>query len=107
MPDVTDGEHQSAAVTLRELMGAYRDHEDLISIGAYRRGGNRRVDVAIELQERLNAYLKQRVEEPATPADARAGILRLGQEAAQISARLEQQSRQVQPQPQVRTTQQR
>lgn len=107
MPDVTDKEHYDAAAAMRELMGAYRDHEDLISIGAYRRGGNRRVDVAIELQERLNAYLKQRVEEPAALADARAGLLSLAQDAAQISARFDQQSRQTQPQQQVRTTQQR
>ena len=33
MPDVTDAEHRRAAVAVRELLAAYRDHEDLISIG--------------------------------------------------------------------------
>ena len=37
MPDVTARIHQDAAQTVRELMAAYRDHEDLISIGAYLR----------------------------------------------------------------------
>ena len=34
MPDVTTPEHLRAAVAVRELMAAYRDHEDLISVGA-------------------------------------------------------------------------
>ncbi len=40
MPEVTADEHRQAAQVLRELLAAYRDHEDLISIGAYRRGSN-------------------------------------------------------------------
>ena len=94
MPDVTSEEHRNAAVLLRELLSAYRDHEDLISIGAYRRGSNRAVDVSIELQDRINTYLKQKVEEPSTLEDARDGLIQLSQEAAQIAAQLDQKSQQ-------------
>ncbi len=38
MPDITSREHQDAAQSIRELLAAYREHEDLISIGAYRAG---------------------------------------------------------------------
>ena len=100
MPDVTSDEHRDAAVQLRELLGAYRDHEDLISIGAYRRGSNRAVDVSIELQERINAYLKQQIKEPSTLEDARAGLIQLGQQAAQVADGLNQPSQQAQQQQQ-------
>ncbi len=81
MPDVTDDQHRRAAVRLRELSAAYRDHEDLISIGAYRRGSNPTVDTAIEMQQSINRYLRQPVEEPSTLEDARNGLMQLEQEA--------------------------
>ena len=65
MPDVTAPEHRQAATAVRELLAAYRDHEDLISVGAYRRGSNRIVDVAIEMQDDLNRFLRQAVEQPS------------------------------------------
>ena len=110
MPDVTSEEHRNAAVLVRELLGAYRDHEDLISIGAYRRGSNRAVDVSIELQDHINAYLKQRVEEPSNLEDARAGLIKLGQKAVQVAAQQKQQSLQAQQkiqQPQIQQQQAR
>jgi flagellum-specific ATP synthase len=66
MPDIASVEHRDAAQSIRELMAVYRDHEDLISIGAYRQGANRQVDVAIELLDEINKYLRQKVEEPST-----------------------------------------
>ena len=76
-PDVTDEEHRQAIFTLRKLLGAYRDHEDLISIGAYHRGSQKVVDAAIDLQEAINSYLRQPVGQPATLADARQQLLEL------------------------------
>jgi flagellum-specific ATP synthase len=83
MPEVIPQEHHQAAQVMRQLLAAYRDHEDLISIGAYRRGSNPAVDVAIEMQEPINAYLRQRVEEGATLEEAHSGLLQLKQQAAQ------------------------
>ena len=77
MPEVADEEHLRATYALRELLGAYRDHQELISIGAYRRGGNKSVDAAIDMQEEVNRYLRQSVEQPATFAEARDRLLEL------------------------------
>ena len=75
MPEVTDDEHRQATYALRDLLGAYRDHQDLISIGAYRRGSNKTVDAAIDMQDAINRYLRQPVEQPSTLADAREQLL--------------------------------
>jgi flagellum-specific ATP synthase len=79
MPEVTDQEHRQAIYAIRDMLGAYRDHEDLISIGAYHRGSNATVDAAIDLQDELNRYLRQPVEQPSTLADSRQLLLRLHQ----------------------------
>ncbi len=60
MSDLAGEEHRRAATVVRSLLAAYRDHEDLISIGAYRRGGNKLVDAAIDMQDDLNGFLRQR-----------------------------------------------
>jgi flagellum-specific ATP synthase len=79
MPEVADDEHLRATCALRELLGAYRDHEDLISIGAYHQGANRTVDAAIRLREEIERYLRQSVEQPSTLAEAREGLIELYQ----------------------------
>ena len=79
--DVTDDEHRRAAQAVRELMAAYRDHEDLISIGAYRRGSNRMVDCAIDMQNDLRGYLRQAIDQPGTRDEARNGLLQLHQQS--------------------------
>jgi flagellum-specific ATP synthase len=87
MPEVADDEHARATYAIRDLLGAYRDHEDLISIGAYRRGANKVVDAAIGMQDEINDYLRQPVEEPSTLDEAREGVLRLQR---QYQERMEQ-----------------
>jgi flagellum-specific ATP synthase len=62
MKDITTPEHQAAALTIRRLLAAYAEHEDLLSIGAYRRGSNRAVDVAVEMREPIDALLRQSVD---------------------------------------------
>jgi flagellum-specific ATP synthase len=61
MNDVTTPQHQAAATTIRQLIAAYAEHEDLLSIGAYRRGSNRLVDVAVEMRDSINDLLRQSV----------------------------------------------
>ena len=77
LPQVADDEHARATYAIRDLLGAYRDHEDLISIGAYRRGANKVVDAAIDMQDEINRYLRQSVEEPSTLDQSREGVMRL------------------------------
>jgi flagellum-specific ATP synthase len=84
MNDIVPRKQQDAAGAIRELLAAHRDHEDLISIGAYRRGANKTVDAAIEMQDEINRYLRQRVDEPATLADAAAALNQLQQRTAAL-----------------------
>jgi flagellum-specific ATP synthase len=65
MNDVTSQKHQAAALVIRQLLAAHAEHEDLLSIGAYRRGTNRAVDTAIDMREALDALLQQRVDAAA------------------------------------------
>jgi flagellum-specific ATP synthase len=58
------------AARARDLLAVYRRNEDLITIGAYTRGGNPKLDQAIERFEPLNSFLKQPMEEIATRKDA-------------------------------------
>ena len=83
MSDVASEEHRRAATAVRSLLAAHRDHEDLISIGAYRRGGNKLVDAAIEMQDDLNGFLRQRVDQPSSVEDARQALLLLQQKTQQ------------------------
>jgi flagellum-specific ATP synthase len=88
MTEVAGEEHLQAAMAVRELMAAYREHEDLISIGAYRRGSNKVVDVAVELQDELNRFLRQTVGQSSNIEDARAKLIQLHK---QITTRLNAQ----------------
>jgi len=63
MPAVTDGEHRSAAQKLREIYATYADAEDLINIGAFSPGSNRRIDGAIALIDRIRGFLVQPIRE--------------------------------------------
>jgi flagellum-specific ATP synthase len=61
MPAVTSEKHKSAARKLKEIYATYIDAEDLINIGAFSPGSNRRIDGAIALIDRINSFLIQPV----------------------------------------------
>ena len=63
MPAVTSKEHKSAAQKLKEIYATYIDAEDLINIGAFSPGSNRRIDGAISLINRINGFLIQPIRE--------------------------------------------
>lgn len=77
MPDLADQEHQAAAIRVREFLSIYRDHEDMISIGAYRRGSNPTVDRAIDLLEPIQQFLKQPIAEGSSYEAARQALIQL------------------------------
>ena len=56
---------KNAAYEIRDLMATYKKSEDLINIGAYKRGSNPRIDLAIDRSDLINRFLKQRAEEPS------------------------------------------
>jgi flagellum-specific ATP synthase len=63
MTDISSKEHKDAASRLKEVLATYRKAEDLINIGAYAAGSNAKIDYAINMIERVNAYLRQGIEE--------------------------------------------
>jgi flagellum-specific ATP synthase len=63
MIDIVTKEHLSASRKLIEILDIYRRSEDLIKIGAYVKGSNKATDYAIEMIERVKAFLRQDIGE--------------------------------------------
>jgi flagellum-specific ATP synthase len=63
MPAVTSKEHRLAALKLKEIYAIYNDAEDLINIGAFSPGSNRRIDGAVALIDRIRSFLIQPIRE--------------------------------------------
>jgi flagellum-specific ATP synthase len=61
--DVCSPEEVAVAAKARELLALYRKNEDLISIGAYQKGGNAALDHAIALNDPLRQFLRQGTQE--------------------------------------------
>lgn len=66
MPEVVTQEHFRAASTVRSILAAYNEARDLIEVGAYRRGTNKRVDVAIKYREEIMSFLRQDIYEKSS-----------------------------------------
>jgi len=69
MPAVASDEHRAAAQKLKEIYATYVDAEDLINIGAFSPGSNRRIDGAISLIDRINGFLVQPARQRSTFAE--------------------------------------
>lgn len=63
MVDLVSDKHRHAASRLRNMLGVYQKNADLISIGAYKRGNNNALDEAVLKIDRINAFLKQEINE--------------------------------------------
>lgn len=59
-PEITTPEHQEAAAKMRKILAMYRENKDLIDVGMYQPGTNPKLDIAIEMMPRINAFLQQR-----------------------------------------------
>jgi flagellum-specific ATP synthase len=58
-----DPAQRQLAGRLKETLATFRKAEDLINIGAYVAGSNPKIDYAIKMIDRINAYLRQDVGE--------------------------------------------
>lgn len=59
MPMVVSEEHQLMARRIRQAYSNYKQNQDLISIGAYAKGSDPRIDLAIRAEPAINALLQQ------------------------------------------------
>lgn len=62
MSTIASDEHKKIAGKIRHTMSLYQENQDLISIGAYKRGTNPELDEAIEKMPKINAFLQQTVD---------------------------------------------
>jgi flagellum-specific ATP synthase len=79
---VTDEVQQDCAGKIKEWMALYNQAEDLINIGAYAKGSNPKIDQAIASIDRINLFLRQKVDETGNFDDSRAlmqAIVRVGE----------------------------
>ena len=60
MSAIATPEHKAAAGKMRTIMSLYRENKDLIDVGMYQPGSNPRLDIAIEMMPKINAFLQQR-----------------------------------------------
>ncbi len=79
MTDVASKEQVRLARRFLEILAVYRRSEDLINIGAYARGSNPKIDQAIAMIDRLDAYLRQDVAEAASLEESRRALEELMQ----------------------------
>ena len=63
MNSIAPQEHLDMASKFRDLLSIYDKNEDLISIGAYKAGTNPKLDYAISKIDKINAFLKQGINE--------------------------------------------
>jgi flagellum-specific ATP synthase len=75
--DIAPNEVRAGGQQLRAALAAFREKEDLVSIGAYQRGSSPLVDATIALRGEIDAFLRQAVDEPSTVAEADAGLCAL------------------------------
>jgi flagellum-specific ATP synthase len=78
MPEVVVKDHNRTARDLRSLYATYRQSEDLISIGAYTKGADPRIDRAIDMLQPILQYLQQSMGEFGTFKEHTERLLQIG-----------------------------
>ncbi len=63
MSSIATSEHKEYAGKLKNVLATYSEAEDLINIGAYKRGTNREIDYAIQKIDAVNEFLMQKTDE--------------------------------------------
>lgn len=90
MNEVTEPTQQHAANTMRDMLAAYREAEDLIQIGAYERGSDPRVERALNYMPWIQQFLQQPASELSRWQDTKQALETFYQ-SAQEEGRVEVQ----------------
>ena len=61
--DITDAEIQAAGGQVISYMSTFKKVEDMVNIGAYSAGSNPEIDKALAMQNPINTFLRQQVNE--------------------------------------------
>ncbi|MBS4172517.1 flagellar protein export ATPase FliI [Bacillus sp. FJAT-49736] len=79
MNQLTTEMHKQASEKVRDLLSTYLNAEDLINIGAYKRGSSQEIDLAIEMYPQIISFLKQRTDEKITMNESIASLINLAE----------------------------
>ena len=74
MPSTTTAGHMSAMAAIRQVLATYQENEEMIRLGAYKKGSDPAIDRAIELKPRIDTFLRQNKDE-FTPFDETIQVL--------------------------------
>lgn len=66
LPNVTSEEHRKLIGQVREVLANYKKNELLIRIGEYKPGSDKAADFAIKYVDKVNRFLKQKINEKCT-----------------------------------------
>jgi flagellum-specific ATP synthase len=69
MLEIVDSDHLKAAQKVRSILATYKEAEDLINIGAYVKGSNDEIDLAIQYISAVRKFLQQDVYEQTSIAE--------------------------------------
>ena len=80
MPDLTPAAYIERAGKIRELISTYQKAEDMINIGAYVKGSNPKIDLALKKIDMVNTFLKQRYDDCVSAKTAMARVAEITQD---------------------------
>lgn len=63
MPQIVASEHLRRVYQLKQIYAAYQENRDLINVGAYTRGSDKNVDLAINMMPRIRRFLQQSLDQ--------------------------------------------
>ena len=74
MPDLVPQSYLQKAGKIREWLSSYRKAEDMINIGAYAKGSNPVIDLAMKKNDPISSFLIQRSDEQVSLENAFGGV---------------------------------
>jgi flagellum-specific ATP synthase len=63
MPNLIGADEKAVVQKAIAVLSTYQRHRDLLELGAYKSGSNAELDKAVQLMPRINAFLKQNVDD--------------------------------------------
>ena len=89
MVDVVSEAHLAAAATVRQVLAAWAEVEDLVSVGAYAPGANLRFDVAVRMKPAIDAFLQQGLGQCSDWPETSEGLLHVASAIRTVEQELE------------------
>ena len=77
MHQISTREHLDLATRFKQVYSTYQQNRDLISVGAYRRGSDPRIDLAVEQWPKMLDFLRQDMYDPVSVANSLAALRQL------------------------------